>query len=327
MSDTFSNFMGCNWGKRYIDLVPPRHCAAGLVLKTVAEMFDKTGRCAPYIAQIIQDMNGKRSRGQIMRELNFLERIGFWTITNRGGGRSRPLTITARGWNEPLVINPAESVSRPAKRSRPESVSPKPPESVCPQRDSSSTDTDSKASPVHTSQTSKQEHPSGGGTADAAPPPPSASAGPAGLVIEKNPQAKAVEIWNQVARQSRLIEAGKPPYGLVAKAIKLPGIDGDLTKWQAYCLWLSMDGFYGGHDTGRAADLIQACQSRPIDIWRKASKPTPRPPEDELQPLDADCDRPHRRASAMPEGFDPDTDPLCAMVHEVSRSGRLAEAR
>jgi hypothetical protein len=326
MSATYVSIAGGTWAKHYLYLIPKRHSFLLGLVKTVAEMFDRNGRCTPYLIQIMADMGNKPSRGQVMRGINKAAQLGFWTVSNRHGGRGQPLTITANKWMEPF--EPAPSKSAPGESfSKPEKSAPG--ESFSRKKDSSGAEKGLKESPAHTStEGRKVHHTSCGGAAAEAAPPPAPEAGPAKVVEElvikrKSPAEIATDDWNRVARQSKLVVASKPPYSLLNGKNGLlnhPGIAQDRAKWQQYFRYIANDLYLGGHDTGRAANLEQACRRMHIDRWWTESRPRPKPPEDVLQPIEADCDRPSRPAG-VPDDFDPSTDPVCC-AFEAAMAGK-----
>jgi hypothetical protein len=273
MSATYTSIAGGNWAKNYSYFIPKRHSFLLGLMKTVAEMFDPNGRASPFLIQIIADMGNNPSRGQVMRGINIIEKLGLWTVSNRGGGRKRPLTITANRWMEPFDPPPPppskdalrESVSRARKSAPRESVSSK--------TDSSGTKTDSSRSPTHTGQTRKVHSPTvSDAAAEAAPSHVPAEAGPAEqreLVIKRKlPAQIATDDWNKEARRSRLVVASKPPYSLLNGKNGLlnhSAIRQDRTKWQEYFRYLAQDDRFGGRDW--PANLEQACRRQHIDRW------------------------------------------------------------
>jgi hypothetical protein len=325
---SYTSLCGCSWAEDRVHLITARPgknpSQTRYIFTTVAKFFNGAGQGNPTIDQIIQRLGGGYSRGQILREVNAIEKVfGLWTITNRGGGQFRGMTFTAVGWGEP-----APEGTQPRQGTQPDGGT-QPDEGTQPQAKSKATDsaspnpapaTDSEAESHLERKKGRKEgrkvqHPSGvAGAAKAAPPQPDCStAGPAEqgeeFVIKRKPLAQlAVDAWNKVAQDSKLVAATRPIWGLLGKALKHPSIAQDLEKWQAYCRWVEKDRWLGGHDSGRGADLTQACQDRFIERW---------------------ADKTAKQAARSSYTCEPDPidDPMDAWFEQAYGKQREAEAR
>ena len=89
MSETFSSHLGNLWAKRNLHRVASNFDA--LLLRTLADCFNRNGQAWPPIRDLIHDMGDRHDRGQVMRGLKALETANLISITNRGeAGVTRP---------------------------------------------------------------------------------------------------------------------------------------------------------------------------------------------------------------------------------------------
>lgn len=93
---TFVSFVGQQWAIRHMHRL--KRSPAAAVLRAVADWFSLSGVANPSTQQIIERAGKIMSRGQVLREINHIEAVGLWRVSNRHAGRGRTLVITACDW-------------------------------------------------------------------------------------------------------------------------------------------------------------------------------------------------------------------------------------
>ena len=94
MSETFSSHLGNLWAKRNLHRVASNFDA--LLLRTLADCFNRNGQAWPPIRDLIHDMGDRHDRGQVMRGLKALETANLINITQSGGGRRNQTMLLPR---------------------------------------------------------------------------------------------------------------------------------------------------------------------------------------------------------------------------------------